>query len=163
MEQIQAVALQFLEKEGPEGISMRRIARKVGITPMAIYHHFPNRDALLVAVTEGEFERLASCFRLAKDASGDSLMNAISGYLDYALSRPQVFDFVFGQKRKGARQFPADFRARKSPTLTILADEVNARMQAGELRRDDMWETSLAIWALIHGLVVLHRGGRIDL
>lgn len=162
-ELIRAEALHLLEREGPEGVSMRKVAKKVGITPMAIYHHFPDRQALLVAVTDGEFERLAECFRTAGRAEGDSLANAISGYLDYALSRPRVFDFVFSQKRTGARQFPTDFRARKSPTLTLLADEIGARMKAGGLRRDDVWEAALAIWALIHGLVVLHRGQRIDL
>ena len=142
---------------------MRRVAGKVGITPMAIYHHFPNRDALLEAITAGEFDHLARHFAKAQGSSRDALQSAISGYLDYALGRPKVFDFVFTQKRKDARRFPADFRARKSPTLTLLADEVTGRMDAGTMRRDDVWETVLAIWALIHGLVVLHRGKRIDL
>jgi AcrR family transcriptional regulator len=162
-ELIRAEALRLLEREGPQGVSMRKVAKRVGITPMAIYHHFPNRQALLLAVTDGEFERLAACFRTAGRAHRDPLMNAISGYLDYAQSRPRVFDFVFSQERRDARQFPADFRARKSPTLTLLADEIDARMKAGGLRRDDAWELALAIWALIHGLVVLHRGRRIDL
>jgi AcrR family transcriptional regulator len=163
IELIRGAALELLEKEGAEGVSMRKVAKKVGITPMAIYHHFPNRDALLTAVTDSEFERLAEYLRTAIGGKGDVLVNAVSGYIDYAFSRPRVFDYVFAQKRKGARRFPVDIRARKSPTLTLLADEVGARMKAGELRRDDVWEVVLAIWALVHGLVVLHRGKRIDL
>jgi len=42
-EQIAKVVLEILESEGPEAVSMRRIAHAVGVTPMAIYHHFPNR------------------------------------------------------------------------------------------------------------------------
>jgi len=163
VELIRAAALQLLEKGGAEGVSMRKVAKEVGITPMAIYHHFPDRDALLSAVTDSEFERLAEYLRSAIGGKGDVLVNAISGYLDYALSRPRVFDYVFAQRRKGARRFPTDIRARKSPTLTLLADEVDGGMGAGELRRDDVWEVVLAIWALIHGLVVLYRGKRIDL
>ena len=59
-ELIRSAALRLLEREGPEGVSMRRVAKQVGITPMAIYHHFRNRDALLVAVTDGEFDSVVS-------------------------------------------------------------------------------------------------------
>lgn len=142
---------------------MRKVAKKVGITPMAIYHHFSDRDALLADVTDREFARYADFLGMATGGKGDVLVNAVSGYLDYALSHPRVFDYVFAQKRIGARRFPADFRARKSPTLTQIADEVGARMDAGEFRRDDVWEVVLALWALIHGLVVMYRGKRIDL
>ena len=40
-DRIANVALAILEKEGPEAVSMRRVAEAVGITAMAIYHHFP--------------------------------------------------------------------------------------------------------------------------
>ena len=51
-EQIAEIALRILEEEGPEKVSMRRIAKEVGITPMAIYYHYPNRQALLQSITD---------------------------------------------------------------------------------------------------------------
>ncbi len=50
-QRIAQAALDLLESEGPEAVSMRRVAEAVGITPMAIYHHFPNRGALLNLIT----------------------------------------------------------------------------------------------------------------
>jgi AcrR family transcriptional regulator len=47
---ITGAARDLLEKEGIEAVSMRRVGSAVGITPMAIYRHFPNRESLLVRV-----------------------------------------------------------------------------------------------------------------
>ena len=59
-DRIANVALTILENEGPEAVSMRRVAEAVGVTPMAIYHHFPSREALLNTITDREFAKLLS-------------------------------------------------------------------------------------------------------
>jgi AcrR family transcriptional regulator len=64
-DRIAYVALSILEKEGPEAVSMRRVAEAVGITPMAIYHHFPSREALLNTITDREFAKLLRTYRRA--------------------------------------------------------------------------------------------------
>jgi hypothetical protein len=74
-----------------------------------------------------------------------------------------VFDYVFGKPREDARRYPKDFRERRSPTLTPIADALSAAMRDGELVRGDPWEVALQLWALVHGYVALHRAGRIDL
>src|SRR5579883_2390330 len=83
--------------------------------------------------------------------------------MEYALSRPRLFDYVFGKPRKEARRFPDDFRARRSPTLNPLADAVAAWMQAGAMREDDVWEVTLELWAHAHGYLTLYRAGRFNL
>ena len=76
---------------------MRRIADQVGITPMAIYHHFPNREALLDQVVNTEFEHLAEFFgrSLGHGSFETQLIHIMDGYLDYALAHPRIFDYVF--------------------------------------------------------------------
>src|SRR5262249_37421936 len=115
--EIASAALRLLEKEGVEAVSMRRVAEEVGVTPMAIYHHFPNRDALLRSITDGEFQRLLQfCSRRLRTGRLESaLLNILDGYLDYAIAYPNLFDYVFLKPRPDARRFPHDFRARKSP------------------------------------------------
>ena len=164
-DRIACVALRILEEEGPEAVSMRRVAKAVGITPMAIYHHYPSREALLQTITDREFAKLLDYILAAKPGTSAEagLANLMEGYLDYALARPQVFDYVFSKPRPGARQFPRDFRARKSPTLTPVADAVAAAIRAGELRAGDHWEIALELWALAHGYITLYRAGRFHL
>jgi len=158
-------ALAILETEGPQAVSMRRIARDIGITPMAIYHHFPSREALLDKVVDTEFERLAGFFREPVKGSSASvrIVHIMDGYMDYALAHPRIFDYVFSSPRPGARRFPDDFRARRSPTLNITADALSEWMKSGELRRDDAWELAMALWAHVHGYLALYRGGRFNL
>jgi AcrR family transcriptional regulator len=159
------VALAILEEEGPEAVSMRRVAEAVGITPMAIYHHFPSREALLNTITDREFAKLLSHMQ-AHPLNGtleDRLLAVMEGYVDYSFAQPRVFDFVFSRPRPGARQFPKDFRARRSPTLNPVADLIAAEMENGFLKKDDVWEVAFALWAHVHGYVMLYRAGRIAL
>ncbi|MGC1907969.1 MAG: TetR/AcrR family transcriptional regulator [Candidatus Acidiferrum sp.] len=164
-DRIANAALSILESEGPEAVSMRRVAQAVGITPMAIYHHFPSREALLNTITNREFARLLS-FIQAHPLSGaveDRLLAVMAGYVDYAFAQPRVFDFIFSRPRPGARQFPKDFRARRSPTLNPVADLLEAEMKKGSLKKDDVWEVAFALWAHVHGYVMLYRAGRVAL
>lgn len=164
-ERIRRTALRLLEKGGPEAVTMRRIARSIGITPMAIYHHFPTREALLRAVVDREFGDFLDRFTMQPtyDSAEAQIEHALDAYLEYALSRPQIFDYVFGKPREDARRFPDDFRARRSPTLNPLADMVAKQMQAGTLEEDDLWEVTLDLWAHAHGYVALYRAGRFNL
>jgi AcrR family transcriptional regulator len=164
-ERVAETALRILEDEGPEKVSMRRIAREVGVTPMAIYHYYPDREALLKSVTDAEFGKLLSFFeaRQRRTSHEDRLVRIMDGYLDYAFARPRIFDFVFSRYREGARQFPEGFRDRQSPTLNPLADAMAEGMQSGELKQDDVWELALELWAVAHGYLTLYRAGRFNL
>ena len=164
-DRIARVALAILEKKGPEAVSMRRVAQAVGITPMAIYHHFPNRESLLNTITDREFAKLLSHIQAhpLNGTIGNRIAAVMEGYLDYAFTQPRVFDYVFSRVRPDARKFPQDFRARRSPTLNPIADMLAGEMQKGLLKKDDVWEVAFALWAHVHGYIMLYRGGRIDL
>lgn len=144
---------------------MRRLARSIGITPMAIYHHFDTREALLRHVVDGEFGAFLDLLGKlpAYDAPEDQIEHALDAYLEYALSRPQIFDYVFGKPREEARRYPEDFRARRSPTLNPLADAVSKWMDEGLIEKDDVWEVTVELWAHVHGYIALYRAGRFDL
>jgi AcrR family transcriptional regulator len=164
-ERIAAMALDILEREGPDAVSMRRVATAVGVTPMAIYHYFPNREALLSSIVDNEFGALLQFIsRTPKFSSLESeMIHIMDSYIDYAFARPHIFDFVFAKPRSDARRFPHDFHARRSPTLNPVADTVARWMQRGDIKQDDVWETALQIWAHAHGYLMLQRAGRFDL
>lgn len=154
----------LFEREGADGVSMRRVAEKVGLTPMAIYRHFPNRDALLQRICDDSFDEIARHWS-ARNRGGDPLTRIVALqelYLDYALAYPHLFDHAFSARRKAARRYPDDFRARRSPTLNEVADAVVAAQTAGLLKPDDAWEVALTLWAHSHGLIALYRAGRFN-
>ena len=164
-ERIADTALKLLETGGEEGVSMRRVAAAVGITPMAIYHHFADRRALLNFVVDREFTKYSESFQaLPRRGTYESqILACMDTYIDYAFARPRIFDYVFAQTRPGARRFPEDFRARRSPTLNPVADLLQKAMEAGYLKQDDVWELAMELWAHTHGYISLYRGGRFDL
>jgi AcrR family transcriptional regulator len=164
-ERIAETALKLLETGGEDGVSMRRVATAVGITPMAIYHHFVDRRALLNFVVDREFGKYVESLQaLPRRGTYESqILTCMDAYIDYAFAHPRIFDYVFSEPRPGARRFPADFRARRSPTLNPVADLLHKAMEAGYLKQDDVWEVAMELWAHTHGYVSLYRGGRFDL
>jgi AcrR family transcriptional regulator len=163
--QIAATARSILDAEGVDAVSMHRLARELDITPMAIYHHYENREALLQRIVADEIAILAALGERLS-ASGKSsrrLEKMVDAYLDYAFERPHMFDYVFNTFRDGGMKYPKDFRSRRSPSLTPLADRVAGLMEAGTLREDDVWEVTMQLWAHVHGYVTLYRTGRFDM
>ena len=161
-EKICAAALKLLDQsENPAAASMRRIAEKVGVTPMALYRHFSNRDALLRAATEIEYQRIADYFKTANARRDTTGLRGMRGYLDYALDHPNLFRYLYFSQREDVLAFPDALKKGKSPSLKMLHDAVSGAMQQGKLHADDVYETSFTIWAHAHGLVTLYLSGRI--
>ncbi len=142
---------------------MRRVARAVGITPMALYRHFADRDGLLNALADDGFRELAA--RLGNKTiparAEEHLMQVVDGFLDFALEKPRLFELMFLRPREGARQFPRDFRSGKSPTANFAAAAFEAGMKSGVFREDDVWEITFETGAMLQGLVMLYVGGRV--
>ncbi|RDS86658.1 TetR/AcrR family transcriptional regulator [Dyella psychrodurans] len=161
-EKILKAAHALFEREGADAVTMRRVADAVGITPMAIYRHFPNRDALLKKLSDDSFQSVAHEWK-SRARSRDVLkrLNALmEPYLDYALTHPHLFDHAFSVRRDDARRYPEDFHARLSPTFNVALDAVIEGMAQGLLKQDDPHDVTMTIWAHQHGLIALYRAGR---
>ena len=161
---IAAAARRLLDKEGAEAVTMRRVAQAVGITPMAIYRHYPDRAGLLNALADKGFEELAA--RLARQRFSGGIEARLTKmgeiYLDHALQNPRLFELMFLKPREGARRYPRDFKAGLSPTANLMAGVVQEGMKSGYFREDDAWEIVFEMGALSHGLIMLYLGGRMD-
>ncbi len=142
---------------------MRRVASAVGITPMALYRHYSNRDGLLNVLADTGFVELSTRLgklRSAKDVDRH-LMKIFDVFLDFAFESPRLYELMFLTRRQGARQYPEDFRARRSPTANVSADVIARAIESGQFRKDDVWEIVLEAGALQQGLVMLYLGGRV--
>jgi AcrR family transcriptional regulator len=161
-QKIISVAQVLLDKEGADAVSMRRIATAVGVTPMAIYRHYPDRAALLNALSNTGFEELTAQIARLPSSGGieQRLTKLLDLYLTYALENPRLFELMFLKVREGARLYPRDFKASRSPTANPMAALVKEGMEAGYFRQDDEWEIVFEMGALLQGLVMLYLGGR---
>ena len=161
-ERILDVARDLFEREGAAAVSMRRVAEAVGITPMAIYRHFANREALLKRISDDAFAAVAQQWAQRGQHADlmQGLLHSMENYLDYALHHPHFFDYNFSVARDDARRFPDDFRKRGSPTLNVVHDLLAEGMRQGLLRERDPWDLAMTLWAQAHGLIALYRAGR---
>jgi AcrR family transcriptional regulator len=164
-EKIASAARGILDQEGHAAVTVRRVAGAVGITPMAVYRHYADHRGLLSALADAGLSELA--VRLtALPLSGDmeeALRQVLDANLDFAFEKPRLFELMFLQAREGARQFPKDFKARKSPTANVMADLLQGGMKAGYFDEDDPWEITFEMGALLQGLVMLFLGGRVGM
>ncbi|HVT97523.1 MAG TPA: TetR/AcrR family transcriptional regulator [Acidobacteriaceae bacterium] len=163
-ERITAAAGKLLDRSGAEGVTMRRVANAVGITPMALYRHFANREGLLNQLADAGFKQLASRLEgAAQTGNPEQRLSAnLDVFLDFALEKPRLFELMFLQRREGARRFPEDFRAGRSPTARFSAEALEAGMKDGTFRKDDVWEIAFETGAMLQGLVMLYVGGRVS-
>jgi AcrR family transcriptional regulator len=162
-EKILRAAHKLFDRDGADAVTMRRVADAVGITPMAIYRHFPTRDALLKRLSDDSFNAVAHEWSARRTQHPDvlkRLMALVEPYLDYALAHPHLFDHAFSVRRDDARRYPEDFRAGHSPTFNVVLNAVVEGMAQGVLKQDDPHDVTMALWAQQHGLIALYRAGR---
>jgi AcrR family transcriptional regulator len=163
---IAAEASAILGAEGEDAVSMRRVAAAVGITPMAIYRHFPNREALLRAVAERGWGQLSQRWgqRARQDNPRAELRRALNGLLDFALEQPRLYALLYAvPSGQGNHSGAVDFRTDESPVLSSVVAAVDEGMHRGVFEPDDVSEVALSIVALMHGLISMHHAGRLGL
>jgi AcrR family transcriptional regulator len=160
---ILVAARELLDREGLAAVAMRPVAERVGITPMAIYRHYADRASLLNAVAAKGFHELATRVQILQLKGGleHRLMQVGDVFLDTALQFPNLYELMFLVPREGARVYPKDFKAGRSPTFNPTVNILEEAMRAGELRPDDPIEIAFELSALSHGLIALYLGGRV--
>jgi AcrR family transcriptional regulator len=175
-ERIAKAARRLLDKEGVEAVTMRRVAAAVDITAMAVYRHYADRKALLNALADEGFrelaERLAAehragSVRASSDIASSDIEQRLTRVLDvnlsFALENPRLFELMFLTPREGARQYPRDFAAGKSPTANLFAELVREGIASGYFRETDVWAIVFETGALWQGLTMLYLGGRVSM
>jgi AcrR family transcriptional regulator len=156
-----AAARQLFDQGGVEAVSMRRIAEKVGITPMAIYKHYPDKDALLNALMLDGFAAWEARVEKVREAEPLAWLRAMGeAFLDFALHEPRRYEAAFLLKASAARKYPGDFLAGRSPVVSkfmALVEEARAQGLIADVPTIDI---TINFTALTQGLVDMYRAGR---
>ena len=163
-ERILDAARAELERAGIAGFSLRRVGTAAGLTPMAVYWHFKNREALLAAVASESFAVWQA--RAEQIPARDPvrwLRRIMAEYLLFSLDQPQHFDACFVFRASPRRRQLRDFRADREGVVALMVRRIEAAQAAGQLSPGDPLEFAFALWAVAHGLVMLHRSDGITL
>ena len=145
-----------LGERGAEDVSLREVARAAGVSATALYRHFPDKTALLEALSDEGFARLAAAQRTAMAAATGTKVDAFNemgrASVRFALGEPGLFRLMFTHTPK-------------HDPLTIDPDQADAslsmlREKAAELVPPDQGPAAaqrfaLRAWSLVHGLALL--------
>lgn len=160
-QRIVACAIDELERAGLEGFSLRAVSAAAGLTPMAIYRHFENREALLEAVAQEAFAAWQARVESIDAPDPVAWLQALSRcYIEFCLDEPARFDACFVLRTRVERIYPQDFEAGRSPVVSLGARRIAAAQDAGVFRTGDALERTMLIWSALHGFAMLHRCGR---
>jgi AcrR family transcriptional regulator len=153
-----------LSEEGAGQLSLRELARRVGVSHAAPRRHFADKQALLDALAEDGFERLGSELREAMKAAGDGfharLLAFAQTYVRFATQHAALLDLMFaGKHRPGAADSlrEAADRAFEAPLALIVEGQA-----AGEVVPGDPEGVAVVAWAALQGLAALVNSGMLD-
>lgn len=146
--------------DGPDGVSARKIASAVGVSPTAIYLHYRGIDDVLHALRMEGHGKLAEYLR-AVDATLpalDRLREMGRAYHRFGLENRQYYALMF--LGSGAAAPRREVVQQELFTLMLLRDAVTTGMGAGEIRRDlDPMTVTTALWTQVHGVTALAVSG----
>ena len=145
--------LAVLAGSDAEAISLRELARTVGVSPTAVYRHFPDKKALLAALADAGVAWLGEAQRLASEAAGGGAAGfAATGraYVRFALAHPTLFRLSFTHGGCVA-----------APTQSSDAASQMLRGYAEQFGGADAERLTLQAWAVAHGLAMLMLDGRL--
>jgi AcrR family transcriptional regulator len=155
-------ARRLFDEKGIEGVSLRNVAKKIGITPMAIYRHFEDKEALIDAlVLDGLAEWSARVEALPPCKGFERIAQIGEAYLDFALKEPRRYEAAFLLHSIKARRYPDDFLAGRSPAGNAQLKAFGEIVAQGLISEDAPVEILVTNAALSQGLITLYRAGRI--
>lgn len=155
-------AARMLAADGPDALSMRKLANEAGTSTMSVYTHFGGKDELLRAVVLEGFTRLAE--HLAAVARTDDPVRDLGAlgmaYRRNALDNPHLYVAMFGGRRTLTDLCLADDELMLTlGTFQTLVDACQRCIAAGRIRADDAGSLAAQCWAMVHGVVTLEIGG----
>lgn len=158
-------ACELYLQDGLPGFSMRKLARSVGVTAPALYRHYANREAVLVAVV-GEAYRLFGQYlyrALAGQTPLERFLMAGEQYMQFAIDNPRQYEMLFvSPGALGVKILPEEVEAHACVVGQFWHDRVREAVDAGILRDDEPQAIGRTLWAHAHGLLQLYLRGILD-
>ncbi|WP_329493843.1 TetR/AcrR family transcriptional regulator [Kitasatospora herbaricolor] len=184
-EEIVRAATAIIVRTGSDqAVTLRSVAREVGIAAPSIYAHFADRDAIVDAVVVESLTQLRESVLGASDGYQDpveALLAGCAAYVEFGTREPARYRLLFGSPRAKQEESPCDpegFAGIGGPdadgvdgadsaspgashgllAFQTLVDSLEACARAGRSAGDDPFGDAVALWTALHGQVTLRAG-----
>lgn len=154
----------LLDETTIEGLSLRQVAKKAGVSHAAPYRHFEDKEALLAVVAEEGFLDFVSYLKQAVAAFPDDPLQQFSAsgqaYVRYALEHPTHYRLMFAEFSLSNSQYEPLIRA-SNHSFEVLVGIIQLGQQQGVFRQGDPQLMAVAAWTQVHGMAMLLLSGRL--
>lgn len=152
-------AIDQLREVGTEDLSLRALARAIGVSQTAPYRHFADKGELLAAMaTRGYrdlYKQLKDAGLNAGECPREQLIAFAHAYVDYAAANPQLFKLMFGPAVQPAARYP-ELREASRDTLILVQEILRKGVAQGLFRQhESLTYLTNAAWSGIYGLATL--------
>jgi AcrR family transcriptional regulator len=149
---------ELLVQEGVAGLTLRRVARRAGVSHSAPYAHFADKEALVAAIsTEGLRllrERIAKAVRRWDGDPGRQLEEAAWAAVEFGLEQPDLYQVTFSSVIANEQDHP-DYVDMAHGSFGALVELVRRGQAAGVVGPGRAEEVAVGFWSVTHGLVSL--------
>jgi AcrR family transcriptional regulator len=147
-----AEGLRLLKERDADSLSLREIARNVGVSATALYRHFPDKASLAGALADAGYAQLAEeqC-AAAGGAAGHGFAKMGQAYVRFALANPALFRLMFATTP--AHAHPGEKAAEGTPAHLLQSGV--ARIMGAGVPDEARFAAMLRAWSLVHGLSML--------
>jgi AcrR family transcriptional regulator len=155
---LDAAGLILDETGRDDAVTLRAIARRIGIAAPSIYAHFADRNAILTALVEDGFRDLSNAIHSARSGVDDPVQRlrvTCRAYLKFAERRPQRYRLMFATRHHGPESGGYDTAA-GAEAFHVLVGAIRDCAAAGRLVSADPFFGATTVWIALHGYATLH-------
>lgn len=159
-------ALQTIDQEGLDAITLRDITEKLGTSRSAVYRHFASKEVLIIGVIQRGYAQLDELFTPIFQDRTQSVQERFEkmgrAYLDFAIEHPNLYRLLFGENYRQEREEVCDYKDESQATgLYALIGLLLEAQEEGIIARADPMVQAATVWASIHGLASLLIDGHL--
>lgn len=158
--------LELIAREGPSAVSLRSLARRLGVSHAAPANHFPDKATLFTAIAVEGFQLLAAAIedavrQLGPDATASQRMGAAGrAYTSFAVNHRAHFEVMW--QRDLLHQDDPELAAAGDATFALLLGGVHDAQAEGWATGTDPHTVAYLAWSVVHGLAALWLGGSLQ-
>src|SRR5262245_1517579 len=156
-------AVRTIQTEGVEGVTLRDVGRRLGVSRTALYRHFADKRALLAAVAREGFQTFTRALQDGWNGAGggpDGLSAMGAAYIRFAIENPAYYRIMFG-RFKDLCESDAALVSDAGGSFQVLVDALESLQRAGAARAGNTKELARFIWATVHGVAMLAIDGQL--
>jgi len=159
-------SLAWIAQENIVSLSLRGIAKRIGVSHNAPYRHFPDKESLLVAIAEIGFTQLELALEKAAKSSPNDHQQKLESigvaYIQYAVSNQPYYRVMFSDRQLICEKYPELNRVSQA-AFEVLLNTIKAGQEAKAFILQDSLQLTHICWSMTHGLSMLAIDNQLDI